>query len=64
MDQILKVLNSALESKEFQIEYLNKEIKQLKEELKALQTENKSLKNDLAFYMPPTEKTEAEKEDF
>ena len=40
MEHILKALNDALESKEFQIKYLNEEIAKLREERDDLKAEN------------------------
>lgn len=42
MEQILKVLDSALESKEFQIKYLNEELEKLRKERDELQGENEA----------------------
>ena len=44
MEHILKALNDALESKEFQIKYLNEEIAKLREERDDLKAENEKVR--------------------
>jgi peptidoglycan hydrolase CwlO-like protein len=44
MEQVLKVLNDALENKDYQIKYLNEEIDKLRKERDELKAENERVR--------------------